>query len=472
MVRITINNLKVKLEGDLVILKKLYNFLAYKHPEAFYIQQRLKHKWDGMVYPLSERGILSTGLLPKAWEFMSKFTDDYEVIDHRNIPEYEKIPTKVGNLTLRDFQVEGIRQIVSNDLYSIPWPRGFIFAGMAAGKTAMMMGVHLAYGCKPTLILVDNKLLYTQLKQDLYNTFSDYGYMQGKELKWGKVMVCMVQTLKNRLVEHSQNLREYEIMLVDEADLATSKTYTTIFKTLSWISVRVGFSGTIFLRELKKDILRNNTLREYFGEIIFSITSKELEDQGYTTKALIKIIPGMDPKNTNPEGFMEEFRDLLEDDPDRLDLLLQRVKYNLYTNKFPIMVYTRYISQTETIFKFLRSKLPKKYKIAFLHHKSEDKEQLVKFKDGKIHILVCSLFLKRGINLPRVKVIINMSAGEFYSNPIQILGRGVRLHDNKKVFIFEDFMDGGKYLSKHARQRLIHYKKQGHEIRYLGEKKS
>lgn len=463
MVRIIINNIKVKFTGDKEILHKLYEYLSFKHPNAFFMQQKVKFKWDGMVYPLNKNGVMSTGLLPKAWDFMARFTDDYEVIDNRDIPEYETIPNQVGDLTLRPYQVEAIKSVVTNDLYGIPWPRGFIFAGMAAGKTAIMFGIHIAYGYTKTLIIVDNSKLFEQLKDDLYKTFDDYGYMQGQKIKWGNIMVCMAQTLHNRLDEYKNQLEEFELLLVDEADLAANDTYKTIFKNLTHISIRVGFSGTIFLREHKKDMIRNTQLRESFGEIISSITSKELEDQGFTTKAIIKLLPGLAPKTSQP-SFNEEFVELLEKDKDRMELLYKRVEYNLRTKKYPIMVFTRFISQTETVYAYLRRKLPKKIKIAYLHHKVKDDTVLRDFKLGNTHILVCSLFLKRGINLPLVKVIINNSAGEFYSNPLQILGRGVRLSDTKTKFYFEDFMDDGKYLTRHSKQRVSHYKKQGHKI--------
>lgn len=470
MVRIEINNLKVKLSRDLKILNKLHEFLMFKHPNAFFVQQKVKYAWDGMVRPLSKNGVMAAGLLPKAWEFMADFTDDYEVIDHRDIPDYETIPEEIAGIKLRYYQIEAIREVVSNTLNGIPWPRGFIMAGMGAGKTLIMFGIHIAYGYKKTLIIVDNAKLYEQIKSDLFKTFSDYGYMRGKEIKWGSIMVCMVKTLVNRLDEYDAQLREFEILLVDEADLSANDTYKTLFRGLPHISVRIGLSGTIFLRELKKDLLKNTQLRSDFGEIIYSITSKELEDKGFLTKAVVKLIPGIENPNRHPDGFIEEFKEVLEDNPERMALLLERVLYNLRTGKFPIMVFNRFISQTEKVYDYLRKNLPKKWKIAYLHHKSTNQEDLDKFKEGTIHILVSSLYLKRGINLPLIKVVINNSAGEFYSNPLQILGRGARLSDNKVRFFFEDFMDEGKYLSRHSKQRTIHYKKQGHEIRMLKSK--
>ena len=47
---------------------------------------------------------------------------------------------------------------------------------------------------------------------------------------------------------------------------------------------------------------------------------------------------------------------------------------------------------------------------------------------------------------------------------IQALGRALRKHKTKqKVYIY-DFMDKEKYLLTHSKQRIKHYKKEGHSV--------
>lgn len=464
MIKLEIGTRISRFSGDdPEVLKALYKGLSFRHPQAFFISQKIKGEWDGKIHPMSKNGTLATGLIPKALEMLN--VEDLMVVDKRALPIPGEIPEKVGPLILRPYQIEAVRRILYGELYGLPWPRGFIFAGMGAGKTLIMMATYVGFNKARTIILVESSKLYLQLKSDLHIMFpNEYGYMQGKGVKWGNIMVCMVKTVNNRLQEFKSEFDTFKVMLVDEADLAGNATFLRVFKEFQNAPVRIGFSGTVFLRDLKKDALRNNTLREYFGDVLFSITAKELEDSSFTTKAIIKLLPGL--PGGGYDTFMDEFNGVIGENEKHYGLVLKRVRYNLMTHKWPIMVFTRYIKQTEALGKFLQERLPGA--VEYVHHKRSNQKILENFKAGKIPILVCSLFLKRGLSFPLVRCIINDSAGEFYSNPLQILGRGTRTNEGKKkVFYFEDFMDGGEYLTKHSKQRVLQYKREKYTIRDL-----
>ena len=472
MINLIIGPRNSKFSGDPQLLQALYNFLSFKHPDGFYIRQRIGREWDGMVHPMTKAGSLPTGLVPKAVEFLINSPDfneeDLRVSYSTSLPQVGQIPVSIGGHNLRFYQTEAIKAVLSGNLYGVPWLRGFIFGGMGAGKTLMMFGLYESFSPRPmTIILIDNSKLYIQIKRDLGSTYpTEYGYMQGKDIKWGNIMVCMVKTVKLRLKEFKKQFNKVQCLLVDEADLSGNQTYISVFKEFENAHVRVGFSGTVFLRDLKKDALRNTTLRGNFGDVLYSITSKDLEEQGYIAKVTIKLIPGIPVKNPQPSSFIEEFETIIGSN-ENMALILKRVKYNLGTHKYPIMVFTRFIKQTETLWNFLKNGLPNT-RVEFAHHKKADQSVLDEFKDGHIQVLVCSLFLKRGLSFPLVRCIINASAGEFYSNPLQILGRGTRTNDGKKMgFIFEDIMDEGYYLANHTKQRIKQYKSEGYTIRDL-----
>jgi intein/homing endonuclease len=348
---------------------------------------------------------------------------------------------------------------------SVEETQSYISNGFISHNTLIMMGTYLGFNKSRTMILLDNSKLYIQIKRDLHSLFPhEYGYMQGKEVKWGNIMVGMIKTVKNRLSEFRKEFNTFRVLLVDEADLAGNATYNAVFKEFPNAGARIGFSGTVFLRDLKKDALRNNTLREYFGDILFSITAKELEDQEFTTKAIVKLVPGL---KGGGEDFIDEFNNVIGLNPAHHYLILKRVRYNLMTHKYPIMVFTRYIEQTEVLGLYLKSALPN-VSLDWVHHKRAEQKVLDNFKDGKIKVLVCSLFLKRGLSFPLVRCIINASAGEFYSNPLQVLGRGTRTNEGKKkVFYFEDIMDSGTYLTRHSKARVLQYKREKYFIRNL-----
>lgn len=471
MINITINCLTCRLRADPKLMVKVKRFLSFKHPDARFIRDSLRYEWDGMIYPMNDRGVFPSGFLPKVIEFLIEISDGFEeelaLVDNRNIPEVGVIPKKVGKFELYYHQRLAIESIVYSSLYGIPWPQGFVSAGMGAGKTLTMFGLYMAFDRPKTVILVDNSQLFEQHKKDLRETFPDeYGYLRGKkEDKGGNIRLCMVKTLANRIQEDKYFVSGVSMVLVDEADLAGSKTFKKVLSAFTEASVRVGFSGTIFKRELKKDILRNSTLRGRFGEILYDIPATELEDKGITSKAIIKLIPGV--TGLTGGSFKEEFDLVIGNNEDHYKIVADRLKFNLLTHKHPIMVFTRYIKQTELLGGYLRKNFPD-VKVDVVHHKNVTEDVLKNFTEGRTKVLVCSLFLKRGLSFPLVRCIINASAGEFYSNPLQILGRGTRTKGGKKMkFYFEDIMDDGKYLGRHSKQRHIHYKREGYTIRDL-----
>jgi len=47
---------------------------------------------------------------------------------------------------------------------------------------------------------------------------------------------------------------------------------------------------------------------------------------------------------------------------------------------------------------------------------------------------------------------------------IQALGRALRKHESKSIVYVYDFLDKEKYLVTHSKERIKHYKKEGHKI--------
>jgi len=469
MVRVSINNNTTKLSGDSEALRALYNHLRYKHPDAFFIQKKIKYKWDGFVEPLSKTGVMKTGLLESAIEFLhnEQGVEEFEVEDFRKPLVVGQVPTKLGEFTLRPYQVEAAKAVVDNQVLETQHQRGIILAAVNSGKTLIMFAIHKAIVGGKTIILLNNKVLFDQLKADLRTVFPDsYGYLQGSTVKWGDIMVVMVMSLNNRLDEYESKLREYNILLTDECDLAGNKTFEKAYRALQHIRLRSGFTGTAFLRHTREDIPRNTKMLEIFGSVLFTITMKELEELEVSTPITVKLIPGNQQRREDL-SFKEEWDEQITYNTAHHELIRRRVDYNWKTKKRYIMVFCRYIAQVEETYNYLVAHSSLGYKIAYAHHSSNYATVLEAFKAGEIHVLVCSLFLKRGLNLPLVNTIINAAGGEYYSSPLQIAGRGTRKHHSKKVVYLEDIQDRGQYLARHSKQRIEYYRDQNLIIRDL-----
>ena len=476
-IKVQINGQYTKFSGNMKALAQLDKKLKFRHPGAFFIRKKMGRQWDGMIHPLTKADRIKTGLLEKSVEILSEFEEDFEVQDFRKHPQIKPPPDKINGLTLRPYQKESIETFLNNSVLDCPHRRGLGIMAVNSGKSLIYMGIHLSVVDAKTLLIVDNTPLYTQLVKDFSEVFPDtYGYMKGGDVKWGDIMVVMSKTLVNRLDVFKKELSSFNVMLVDEADLGSSNTHQTIYAGLSGISIRLGLTGTAFMRNLAKDKLRNNTMLEEFGEPLYEISMKELEDLGVSSKTVIKILNGTSPpmdikkwKSQKP-SFIDEFNEVISYNPKRHELILNRVLYNLRCGRDKIMVFNKFKDQTEILYEYIRKRLPKKYKIAFTHSGIKG-DALERFRDGDVNVLISSLYLKRGLNIPKIKTLINNSVGEFPSNPLQILGRGTRKHSSKDRVYFEDFQDEGKFLASHSRRRISYYKDRGLEIRDLRVKK-
>jgi superfamily II DNA or RNA helicase len=446
-------------------LKSLYKDLSFRHPEAFYMQRKLKYTWDGFVHPLNKKGRLKTGLLQTAIDILVEYEEEYMVLDHRVKIQTQDIPSELGGLTPYGFQTQGVEALFSNYVLEQLHPRAVIPFSVGAGKTLMMFMIHATVVNARTIIVVDRKPLFDQLLNDAYKVFGKkVGYINAKDIVWGELMVCMLMSLSNRLQTQAHRLQEYNVLLVDEPDSNLGSSMESVVLGLPNTTVRVGFSGSVFVRdkELKKDILINTKLRELFGEPIFKVTAKDLEDEGVTTKVIIKLIKG-NRLMVSGLDFNDEFKSIACS-PRRFEQIYNRIMYNWKGGRRHIFIFTRFIQQTEDLYHFLRERLPSNIGLGFSHHKMVG-NVLDLFKEGKINVLVTSLYLKRGINVPNIEVIINNSGG-LDRNPIQIFGRGVRRMPGKEIWYFEDFMDiNCTYLHKHSKDRIKLYKTLKLEVR-------
>jgi len=63
------------------------------------------------------------------------------------------------------------------------------------------------------------------------------------------------------------------------------------------------------------------------------------------------------------------------------------------------------------------------------------------FEKGKIRVIVANKVFNKGVDIHRVDVVINATGRKSANDAIQIFGRGVRTHDDKKGLIHIDISD-------------------------------
>ena len=476
MIYITLNNNKGRIEGDLKQCNAVRNAFKLKHPKAFFMRQKMKnsHGWDGFIYYVNDNGYFKSGLFPLIIKYIEENKIPYEVKDDRHSISIDTLAVRVGTYELRPEQKQAVQSILYNKVGGIMFQRGIINAATNAGKTLIMMSIFYSLRNVKGVILLNNSELFNQFLRDMPKYFDqrDWGYMRGKEIKMADFMIVMVQTLINNLDKYKNWLEQVEVVFVDECDLSTNKTYTKILEKLYNSTIRVGLSGSVFLSNLKRDAMKNMELQTFLGPEVFRIKNEELIKKKVSVPIVVKINKGNNRLH-RARDYDEEYRQGISLNPDRHLIIANRCKYYLKQEFTPILVMCQYHEHVESLFEVIKINLGLDYKVSFIHGDVPERDQrLNRFREGKIDILVSSMIIKRGQNLPLVKVIINAAGGDSAANVLQLLGRGTRTDPSKTRTYLEDFYDMGTFLKRHSNHRLVVYKNEGFKIisHYLNEK--
>lgn len=468
MIFLEINNNKIRVSGNPKECNIIFEGMKVRHPNAFYLRPYMERGWDGKIKYISDSGYAKTGLLPMITSKLKKLNIKYQLKDSRNTLEVFGIPSKIKHFKAFKHQKEAVESIINNKVDEIPFQRGIIDAATNAGKTLMALMLHLAFKNLKTLILVNNSPLYKQFLEDIPKLYNgSWGQMQGKKVVWGDLMICMTPTLVRNLSKYSRILAGYEIVLFDECHLASSKTNKKIITALYNTVVRVGLSGTPLLH---KDPTKNMDIISFFGDVVYKISNMELMENGISSPIVVKISKGS--VGVREKGdYTLEYDNAIIDNNDRDKIILSRINFYMVRDQFPILVLARYHRHVEKFYKRCIAKFGDRYKVAFLHGGRHDRyETLERFKKGEIDILISSLLIKLGQNMPLIKTLINISGGDSHINTLQIVGRLIRKHESKTKVYLEDFWDEGFYQRRHSFHRVKYYKKEGFKVIELYKK--
>lgn len=472
------NSNRGMLDGPLKILNKLYREFELRHPNWFQIMkyQRGSNKWDGKIHFISERGEFELGLLQTIYNRLISLDCKVNVIDQRNIPVIQPVVLKeINGYTLREAQINAVKALINNKLGNYPHYIGVQDMSVGSGKSLTMAAIHLAFKRKyNTLILLNDSDLFNQFKKE----FPAYlgkdipiTFIQGSKVnKWSEFNIGMVQSICRNIKTYQRQLANIDIVLVDEADQATSKTYQTVIRHLYNTKVRVGLSGTIYMSKLKKDLLKNMNTRKFFGDVLSTVTISDMVKKGQSTPVIVKIIP-VPSRNDEYDDYTSEYEDTIINKRS-FKVSLKRTLWNISYGRIPALVVTKYIKHCEELYKFYKKELGDKYYIKFVHHETKDRNKILSdFRDGKIDILISTTIISRGKNFPLLRYLQNCASMDSNEKSIQILGRLVRTHESKKKAYLDDIAYNGSYLTRHANHRKRYYLAQKMKVIDLRKKK-
>ncbi len=464
--------------------RKCVERLKFKDPKARYMTTVQLGRWDGTFSYCSVGGQTYINFLPILYPILEKDGYNFEVVDNRPMdhlyfpkidkdlfsyvtwPETHRLAGQ--KVELMDHQVNSVNALLET-------MSGSIEAATSAGKTLISAALaKMAEQYGRTITVVPNRDLVDQTYNDFILLGLDAGklYYGQKDLT-NKHIICTWQSLnnivkgkKNEIIlsaEELDTLLEDVIMTIqDELHLATSQVLfyinSQLFKN---IPLCYGMTGTIPKEEHLREALRAN-----FGEIVYRIPAKDLQDLNILAKCHVKI-------NQLQFGVKPTFRDYsaekkyVNTNKEIIDIIAADVIEMSHDKKGNTLVLVENIETG----KMLQELIPNS---VFLYGNIKSKDRIKEYKevndeDNKVIIATFGI-ASTGISINRLFNLVLFNAGKSFTRTIQSIGRGLRIAKDKDFVSIYDYTANTKYSTRHVAERKSFYKESQYPFEIIKRK--
>jgi len=456
-------------------------------PNAKWDPRVKKGWWDGKISYFKSNKYLPSGLWNEVVDMCRDydFELDIEGINNRFdrsvnkdlFVDWVNDRWKDSEMKPRDYQIETAFNIIK-------YKSCIAELATSAGKTLityMVISYLLEQGTsKKILMIVPTVDLVIQGCEDFYE-YNETAVKLNLEIQ----QIYSGSTIRNRsnivigtyqsLVKKKKDyFDQFDTVIVDETHKAKSVSIKSILEKCDYADRKFGLSGTV----PKKGTLDRLTIMAYTGPLITSIDASYLIKKGYITPCEVLVLEMDYVQKDIKDGFKSLY---YKSETDRKKLLKLEQDYaisdhlrlNFITdmilkNKKNALVLFFRIEYGNKIYDMLRQKTNRR--IFYIDGgTSKDLRAIQKdeLETGEEKILIASYgTFSTGINIKNIHTIYLTES--FKSEVIirQSIGRGLRLHKDKKKLIIVDFVDNfcsGKfknYLYKHSKARQVIYDEQ------------
>ena len=417
----------------------------------------IRRYWDGTYSYISKSLKFKTGFLPIVYPFLISAGYDISFNDFRKnrFDKPDKVVTELMPWSLREFMVSDLDAFFSNSC-GVYFPRGIYKAATNAGKNSFIASVCLTLDVT-TLIIVHRKELFNQA----YDFFTECGikvsrFGQGK-YELGKFTLAMVRTLKNRMdkVSIKKHLSQVSCLIVDECHRASASEYKVIVSQTDAFG-RFYVSGTPLANTSDQALM---DIVSQSGKVIAEVDNQFLIEKGYSQKPKVNIIEY--GAYYHGEDYNSELKSMYYSQK-RREVIRSICQDNL---KKQVLIVVQHIEHGEYLFDGLYDL---ETVIEFVHGSDPLRSgKLERFESGQTNILISSMIMKEGVNIPTINVGINAFGGKSEITLKQVVGRLLRNDGTNTECFWYDFKDEGHYLSEHTSKRIELYRKEKFEINFI-----
>lgn len=340
---------------------------------------------------------------------------------------------------LRYYQKEAVEKLIAVKHGSISLPTG-------SGKSRCVEELIKRLGLR-TVVMAPTSNIALQLHKSLVNSFGErnVGLLGAGKKKFDKKIVVAIDKSLTNVKRDSKEweiLSQTELFIADESHITAAETLEEVCMGLFANTPYRFFVSATQVRNDGSDLLLNGVI----GPIVYSVTLKQLVDEGFLAKPNFLIVPTESKSNYYSQDVLRMLKKHLYENVEI------HKKFALMANKCAasgrqVLIMIDHVEQFPYLvgnltheFKFAHGPLDKKHKqiIDSRFHKSDNSKLVESFNNREFPILVGTSCISIGTDILPVNDIFNLQGG---SSPIkfpQLVGRGTRKVEGKNSFNFFD----------------------------------
>ena len=438
--------------------------------KAANFQRRLRSRFiRDRVYAITPKGKCDVGLIGEILKYCKEKKIEYNVDSNLLKVLFPSLPKPTIEyklkFDLRDYQQEIVDKCIKAG-------RGTVVLATAGGKTLTMAGLLEYYFQNVNkffkgLIIVPDLGLVNQTHGDFNEyevNFTHSIWSGSNDLNNNTNIVIANMGILQSEKSDIKWLENIDILIVDETHkLRKDNKINKIIKSVKTRN-KFGFTGTLPDEPLDK--------WNIFGKIgpqLYERKAYELRKDNYVTPAHVHIFDlNYKTKQTDiydkniPVSFYLQEGEFIKNN-DYRNIFISKLSMKLDNNT---LILIDYIEHGEILKEYVTNYCEDK-KVFFICGDVEVEErrkiqQLMETNTNIVVIAISKIF-STGINIKNLHYIIFANGGKAKIRIIQSIGRGLRLHKDKKQLIIFDIADNLIYGQRHVEQRKQLYKSENIE---------
>ncbi len=375
-----------------------------------------------------------------------------------------------GKFYPRGYQHDAIKSAINKK-------RGLIEHATGSGKSADIYCIirYLLAINKRICLIVPSVMLVEQMRKEFieygWEEVDDYLTIQYQDHEPDITRPVLISTFQSLYTCDESIIKSYTAVIVDESHMAKAKTIKEILSKMVYADYRIGLSATLPDQSPAKlgELL---TIEAFLGPIISTKPAHELIEEGYLSSLkIINLILKYPKELCEVKRSYKEEVEFINSFSSRnkfLDVIFSNIDKNQNS-----LVLVEELDHLESLYQHIESKFSHRFSVFKISGEIKAKKRLeiqnLSENRGGVIITATLGTMSTGVNIRRIHNVITASSSKAKTRVLQLIGRGLRLHESKQELLVWNAVDDLRYKNtdgsihknytwKHFEQRLEHYK--------------